>query len=154
MKTIQIRFFGDDGSDGLPPMRAKVLDEIDKYLTIDHRTFGRIELMRQDDGSYREFINGSTHLMHLVIVRSDRRRKPFAVECREQGRGPKSVEKFATIEELQTYVRGRWQGWDYADGEAAFHSDYCAYIVRGATLADIFGAESRAAYYRELSEGN
>lgn len=32
---------------------------------------------------------------------------------------------------------GRWQGWDYYDGGNAFHSDYCAFVVRGADLSSL-----------------
>jgi len=63
-------------------------------------------------------------------------RKTFKVTCKE-GRGKPSSESFATLAEARDYIRDRWQGPEYIDGDASFHTDYCTYKLTGFTLADI-----------------
>ncbi len=64
-------------------------------------------------------------------------RKPFKVQSREQGRGRISTNSFATLKEAQDFVASHWQGADYIDGEASFHTDYCDFNCVGFVLADI-----------------
>ena len=64
-------------------------------------------------------------------------RKRYSVSSKEFGRGKAEVEQFATLAEVQAYVRERWQGPDYLDGQDGFHTDYCSYRFKGFTLADI-----------------
>lgn len=64
-------------------------------------------------------------------------RKAFKIQSREEGRGPASTDSFATLAEAQAYVRSQWQGPEYKDGEASFHTDYCTFKCVGFTLADI-----------------
>ena len=64
-------------------------------------------------------------------------RKTFKVTCKEEGRGKPSSESFATLAEARDYIRDRWQGPEYIDGPASFHTDYCTYKLTGFTLADI-----------------
>lgn len=66
-----------------------------------------------------------------------RKRKPFKVKNQEEGRGPVETKSFATLIEAQQYIRERWQGADYIDGSAAFHTDYCTYELVGFKLSDI-----------------
>ena len=47
------------------------------------------------------------------------------------------MEKFATIQEVQAYVKARWQGVEYVDHATGLHTDYCRYELKGATLADL-----------------
>lgn len=61
----------------------------------------------------------------------------LSVTSKEFGRGKGSREMFATLAEAAKYIKDRWQGADYSDGAAAFHTDYCTYELRGFTLADI-----------------
>ena len=65
------------------------------------------------------------------------KRKPFKVQSKEQGRGPLSTDSFATLAEAQAFVASHWQGADYIDGEARFHTDYCDFHCVGFVLADI-----------------
>ena len=46
------------------------------------------------------------------------------------------MEKFATIQEVQAYVKARWQGAEYIDHLTGL-SDYCRYELKGCTLADL-----------------
>ena len=64
-------------------------------------------------------------------------RKPFKVQSKEQGRGPVSTNSFATLAEARDFICSHWQGADYIDGEAKFHTDYCTFNCVGFTLADI-----------------
>lgn len=66
-----------------------------------------------------------------------RQRKPFKVKNQEEGRGPVEVVSFATLVEAQKYIQDRWQGADYIDGTAGFHTDYCTYQCIGFTLQEI-----------------
>ena len=63
--------------------------------------------------------------------------KKYHVEGREEGRGPKYVESFETLDEAQHYIEDRWQGPDYIDGPESFHTDYMTYRLVGFTLFDI-----------------
>ena len=65
------------------------------------------------------------------------KRKPYKVSNREFVRGPKLTKSFATLAEASAYIQARWQGGEYADGAAAFHTDYCAYELHGFVLRDI-----------------
>jgi len=44
---------------------------------------------------------------------------------------------FATLPELQEYIKARWQGPDYIDGPNGFHTDYCRYTLQGCALCDL-----------------
>ena len=54
-----------------------------------------------------------------------------------QGIDGRLTRKFATLAALQTYVKERWQGVDYIDGPAAFHTDYANYTISGAKILDL-----------------
>jgi len=92
-------------------------------------------IVKQADGSWK-----SDTGCEYVQVKADRRPKPFSVESQEEGRGPKTIRKFATTEELKVYVAGRWQGWDYYDGDNSFHNDYATFTVKGANITDLVPA--------------
>ena len=64
-------------------------------------------------------------------------RKPFKVQSQEKGRAPVSTDSFSTLAEAQAFVRSHWQGPDYKDGDASFHTDYSTFRCVGFTLADI-----------------
>jgi hypothetical protein len=64
-------------------------------------------------------------------------KKAFKIKSQEQGRGPVSTDSFATLAEAQAFVRSHWQGVEYKDGNASFHTDYSTFECVGFTLADI-----------------
>ena len=64
-------------------------------------------------------------------------KNPYQINCREEGRGKPSVNKFATLPEAQTYIKDRWQGADYMDGDSGFHTDASTYELIGFTLKDV-----------------
>lgn len=64
-------------------------------------------------------------------------KKPYQIKGREQGRGKPWVEKFATLPEAQTYIKARWQGVDYMDGNDGFHTDASTYELIGFSLKDV-----------------
>ena len=64
-------------------------------------------------------------------------KKPYSIKAREFGRGPAHVARFATLSAASQYIRDRWQGPEYIDGAASFHTDYCTYTLCGFALADI-----------------
>lgn len=66
-----------------------------------------------------------------------RKNKPYKVQSQELGRGPWNTESFATLAEAARYIKDRWQGPDYMDGDASFHTDYCRYRLVGFKLSDI-----------------
>lgn len=65
------------------------------------------------------------------------KKKPFKVEGREFGRGPKWTDSFATLAEAQAHVKSHWQGAEYIDGPQAFHTDYSTFTLVGFSLRDI-----------------
>jgi hypothetical protein len=142
MKTILLQFKSAHMSADDKPQKFTVEYESadGKTLSIAKTTkWSRTESMtdrytieKQEDGSWR-----SNTSCEYVQVKADRRPKPFSVESQEEGRGPKTIRKFATTEELKTYIAGRWQGWDYYDGDNSFHNDYATFVVKGANLADL-----------------
>lgn len=66
-----------------------------------------------------------------------RRKKPYALKSREEGRGPAHTQRFSTLVEAAAAVKAQWQGADYIDGEASFHTDYCTFECVGFDLSDI-----------------
>lgn len=63
--------------------------------------------------------------------------KPYAIRSREFGRGAAETRRFSTLKGAAKYIQERWQGAEYMDGRAAFHTDYCTYELVGFTLADV-----------------
>lgn len=64
-------------------------------------------------------------------------RKRFAVSNQEFGRGPRDIHQFDSLKDLAKYVKDRWQGPEYIDGEVSFHTDYCTYELHRCKLADL-----------------
>lgn len=60
-------------------------------------------------------------------------KKPFSVHLYGPDE-PGANEKFATIEEVREYLKGRLEYWDGQDGG---HSDYMRYAFKGFTMKDI-----------------
>ena len=46
-------------------------------------------------------------------------------------------ESFATLAEVQDYVRDRWQGLNCVDGPREWHTDYSKYRAVGFKLTDL-----------------
>jgi hypothetical protein len=65
------------------------------------------------------------------------KKKPYALVSREFGRGPAHTDRYATLTALAKAVKDQWQGAEYIDGEAAFHTDYCTFKIEGAKLTDL-----------------
>jgi hypothetical protein len=59
------------------------------------------------------------------------------ITSQEFGRGPVTTRRFATLAAAAAYIADRWQGDEYRDGPASFHTDYCTYQCHGFTLADV-----------------
>jgi hypothetical protein len=140
-KTILLEFKYNPDS---KPRRAKVTaayenGNVDMCFEFKWRdgsvSRSEYQLELQPDGSYR-----SNTGCEYTVAKLDRRPKPYSVSSQEEGRGPAHVEKFATVEDLQKYVQGRWQGWDYWDGDNCFHNDYATFVVKGAELATLVPA--------------
>ncbi len=68
----------------------------------------------------------------------------FTVAFREEGRGKEYRHSFSKLEDLQKYVRDRWEGPDYIEGPSEWHTDYAAFRLIGCTLADL--GSRRGAY--------
>jgi len=142
MKTILLNFKDVRHNPDSKPRRWTVIAESQDHsiLSIQHvhvfsdksRSVSVYIIKKQADGSWLSDTGCA-----YVQVKADRRPKLFSVESQEEGRGPKTIRKFATTEELKTYVAGRWQGWDYYDGDNSFHNDYATFTVKGANLADL-----------------
>ena len=77
------------------------------------------------------------------------KKKPFSVTSQEEGRGPKHVTKFSTLEDAAKYIKDYWQGPDYMDGTDSFHTDYSTYTLGGFTFMDI-GNVTYAEWGREF----
>ncbi|PYT95779.1 MAG: hypothetical protein DMG38_26145 [Acidobacteria bacterium] len=65
-----------------------------------HGGLERMTVTRTQDGQFKNEFD-----VLFIQIKPDRRPKPFSVLSQEEGRGPWSVEKFATIQEVQKYVR-------------------------------------------------
>lgn len=63
--------------------------------------------------------------------------KKLTIYSKEFGRGPASRDTFTTVEAASAYIKDRWQGVEYCDGPAVFHTDYCTYTLKGFTLEDV-----------------
>lgn len=141
MKTILLGFKDSRASESKPRRWTVIGESADgNTLSIQHvhifsdksQSVDTYTIVKQDDGSWK-----SNTGCEYVQVKADRRPKPFSVESQEEGRGSKTIRKFATTEELAEYVKGRWQGWDYYDGDNSFHNDYATFTVKGANLANL-----------------
>ena len=72
----------------------------------------------------------------------------YKITFREEGKGPKVTRSFLTLTSAGLYIKDRWQGWEYADGPASFHTDYGNYDLRGFELGEVVepcgdGSESK-----------
>ena len=99
-------------------------------LTVRTNHNATYTLTRREDGTY---VN--EHGCEYVAVKADRRPKPFKVAYRGIDGGMET--KFATLSDVQKYVKDRWLGVDYIDGPAEFHGDYGRFLLHGCTLADL-----------------
>lgn len=81
-------------------------------------------------------------------------RKTFKVTGKEEGRGKPFSESFATLAEARDYIRDRWQGAEYVDGKASFHTDYCTYKCIGFTLADVGLYRATSSDQRKFADCN
>jgi hypothetical protein len=64
-------------------------------------------------------------------------KKKYRIEGREEGRGKPFITRFDTLEQAYRYIADRWQGSEYIDGPAAFHTDYSTYELFGFELSDL-----------------
>jgi hypothetical protein len=114
------------------PFTAAVSFETDTYLVIIPKWGdGReIILTKRADGT---FVNEN----HVVFVRVavDRRRKLYSVKY--SGIDGTAQKKFATLADVQEYVKGRWEGVDYIDSADTFHNDYGRFTLTGCKLSDL-----------------
>jgi len=67
----------------------------------------------------------------------------YTVQLKEFGRGSASAKRFSSLRDVQAYVKTQWQGADYIDGAAEFHTDYCTFRLTGCGLSDL-GARAGA----------
>jgi hypothetical protein len=74
----------------------------------------------------------------------------FKILSCEEGRGKPHTERFPTLESAALYIKERWEGVDYIDGPASFHTDYSTYELVGFLLKDIgktlYGTGDEAGY--------
>lgn len=129
---------------GCKPFTCKVLFEHERYIVVRAPWMpkdGEMTLTLLDSGAYQ-----NESFVRFVKVVADRRKKLFAVRY-ESGIGEGSKEtKFATLIEVQEYVKDRWQGADYIDGTDVFHNDFGHFILKGCNLADL-GARAIDDFY-------
>jgi len=140
MKTILLQFKDAHSSEPMKARRWSVISESTDGNTLSiqythvfcdkSRSVSVYTIVKQADGSWK-----SDTGCEYVQAKLDRRPKPFSVVSQEEGRGPKTTRKFATAGELAEYVKGRWQGWDYYDGDNSFHNDYATFTVVGIELS-------------------
>jgi hypothetical protein len=121
------------GAMGAEPFTCPVEFETDTHIEVKPKwAMKPMLLTKQADGSFK-----NEHHVVYDRVKPDVRRKPFSVQY-VSGIGEGSVtKKFATLAEVQEYVKGRWQGVDYIDGPGAFHGDFGHFYLKGCTLADL-----------------
>ena len=157
MKTILLGFKDSRASESSKARRWTVIAESadGNTLSIQYthvfcdksRSVSVYTITKQADGSWL-----SDTGCEYVQAKQDRRPKPFSVESQEEGRGPKTIRKFATAGELAEYIKCRWQGWDYYDGDNSFHNDYATFTVKGANLADLVAPRDGAGLVKRCSE--
>ena len=132
MKTILLDFQHQPSEE---PMRARIEAETAFgaiWVRFKHtlRSEAAMYLSPRPDGS---LVND--HGCVFVRVKADRRPKPYKV--RYDGMDGSKERKFATLAEVQAYVKARWQGVEYIPGLGDFHTDYGYYTLTGCTLADL-----------------
>ncbi len=143
MKRIRLQSEGAKRDGESKGTQFTVDFETENYIVVKGAWLGEREmvLQKQADGS---FVNESN--VRYDRVKTDTRKKPYSVKY-ESGIGEgSSTTKFATLEEVQEYVKGRWCGADYIDGVETFHNDYGHFILKGCTLADL-GARDAQDFY-------
>jgi len=136
MKTISLNFA--HGQQMSKPMKFRVLEFSPTSMLVESTKpnfldAGAMRLTLDEKKGYWTNRNGCDY----VEVKADRRPKPYSVASREEGRGTPTVTKFATLAELQTYVKGRWQGVEYMDALNGFHNDYATFTLTGTSLFDL-----------------
>ena len=106
---------------------SRTIKHADKSVSYDSMV-----LTLQPDGSYKN----QGGIPYITVV-PDRRPKPYSIDAREEGRGPANITKFATLAEVQAYVKSQWQGAEYIDCLTSFHTDYCRFTLKGCTLDNL-----------------
>ncbi|HKD62355.1 MAG TPA: hypothetical protein VKB47_17965 [Terracidiphilus sp.] len=136
MKTMLLNF---EHRPSEKPLRVKVVGEISTGFLVEFQPMRGCApeqelLTKRADGALVN-VHGCT----FVIVKADRRPKPYTLTY--TGVDGRDVHKFATLAEVQKYVRDRWQGVEYMHSgdpaPRAFHTDYGRYHLAGCTLADL-----------------
>jgi len=140
MKTLRLAFKNDRYSDS-KPRRVTVESTLENgILEVKHvhkyrdgsESITLETLTPQADGSYKNQ-NGCDY----VVVKLDRRPKPYSVIYRSGiGEGSQTT-KFATIAEVREYVKGRWQGVEYMDSLTCFHNDFGHFFLKNCSLSDL-----------------
>jgi hypothetical protein len=133
MKRITLR--NEYRAEESTPFTCKVLFEHERYIIV-HAPWmpkdGEMTLTKGADGVYE-----NEHKVRYTKVTPDRRKKPFSVRY-VSGIGEGSSEtKFATLAEVQEYVKSRWQGVEYIDGSDVFHGDFGHFYLKGCNLVDL-----------------
>jgi len=77
----------------------------------------------------------------------------YEIQLSEEGRGKIEKVKFVSLNDASKYIQDRWQGSEYMDGIAGFHTDYSSYTLVGFTLKDI-GTVSWEDGHREFEFSN
>lgn len=133
-KTIRLR--ADYQRPDEEPRRYKVLFESDELMELDGgHIIGISTYVKLPDGA----LTNRFRNVRYTIVKPDRRPKPYAVQY--DGCDGTATRKFATLAEAAQYVWDRYQGVEYFDGPAGFHTDYGGYSLHGFTLADIYNID-------------
>ncbi len=84
---------------------------------------------------------------------NDVSKQPYKIKIREFGRGPATVKRFATLGAASAEVLAHWQGPDYVNGPASFHTDYSTFELVGFELADIAEKKIHQEHYGYDNEG-
>lgn len=114
----------------------KVLFENDEFVELDGGDIlGIYSYRKLEDGR----LTNQYGNVKFTVMKADRRPKPYAVRCFHATEDySTTVRKFATLAEAAQYCFERYQGVEYFDGKAGFHTDYCQYSLVGFALADIY----------------
>ncbi len=133
MKRITLKI--ETGRNDTEPTSYKVVAEYGNVIEVSAKYMLNDKMVLTQ---VAENVYENEYRTRFVKVTPDRRKKPFAVRYVSGISERFSKEtKFATLAEVQEYVKGHWQGADYIDGSDVFHNDFGHFYLRGCKLADL-----------------
>jgi hypothetical protein len=136
MKTIMLVPAWEAASEFPHPAKYRIIEQTPDHMLVAYVTKStnlstfRMSLKKLENGQWE-----NENRVPYVEVKQPRGKILYRVLG--HGIDGKYNEPFRSMAALQKWVRDHWQGAEFIDGPAEFHTDYVRWTIVGATLADL-----------------